>query len=383
MRELQPLEQSRLAALTRSGFRFGLFQPTGNALTKCIMDATEPLRDFLKRRRVHDFDLQPQGEEHKVRIPAHVLVEGKWQRTDATLYRPMTKDGDPRIWFSRLGRVAGANNVIAIIEREQQLFLVNLTRTDVLGALQVGPLAELVDDGLSGVARELLGKLAALAGRGSLRAKGFGDTTVGMTLEAALGVPANSSRAPDYKGIELKATRGAHKTRSNLFAQVPDWKLSGCRSSEEILELFGYFRGPEERLYCTVSSRGFNSQGLKLEVMEKQEWLQETSTIRSNVAVWPIAQLRASLLKKHNETFWVRFHSEYQEGVEYFTLIGADYTRDPNDAQLGPLLASGIITVDHLIKRKASGGVLEKGPLFKMKKKDFGTLFPPPKKFTF
>ncbi|MGB7212781.1 MAG: MvaI/BcnI family restriction endonuclease [Gemmatimonadales bacterium] len=382
MRDLQDIERGRLAELTSAGFRFSLLQPTGNALEKSIIDAIQPFREFLAARGVHDFSVQQQGAKHKVVMPASVLVGEKWEPANATLYRPTTKQGDPRIWFSRLPRYVGANNILAVIERDARLFVVNLSRTDVAAALKSGPLSAMVDDGLSVLARELLDRLRTLAGMGPLRALGAGDTAVGMTLEAALGLPPNSRPTPDFKGIELKAARGAHKTRSNLFAQVADWDLSGCRSSAEILDLFGYFRGDVEKLYCTVSARRFNAQGLRLEVLDGEDRLQETSQVRSNVAVWRLAKLRARLLEKHPETFWVSVKAEHQDGVEFYTLLQAGYTRDPNPSQLGPLIASGVITMDHLIKRKTSGGVVEKGPLFKMNKKDFGSLFPPIKEFT-
>jgi hypothetical protein len=203
-----------------------------------------------------------------------------------------------------------------------------------------------------------------------------------MTIEHALGVVPNSSREPDYKGIELKAGRKVGKTRSNLFAQVADWDLSGCSSSDEILSLFGYFRDGVERLYCTVSARSFNAQGLKFELNHKKDRLLETSLIRSNVATWRLSKLRERLLEKHPETFWIDVESVMSEGVEAFRLKSVSYTRDPNAEQLGALLDSGVITMDHLIKRHPSGSVREKGPIFKIKKKHLGMLFPPPKTFS-
>jgi hypothetical protein len=47
--------------------------------------------------------------------------------------------------------------------------------------------------------------------------------------------------------------------------------------------------------------------------------------------------------------------------------------------QLMPLLRDGVITMDHLVKRRATyGRVSEKGLLFKMNKKDLSLLFPEP-----
>jgi hypothetical protein len=80
------------------------------------------------------------------------------------------------------------------------------------------------------------------------------DTAVGRTLEAALGIQINSSKKPDYKGIELKSFRNKRDNRKNLFAQVPDWELSKFKSSAEILDAFGYQRQQDFKLYCTVST---------------------------------------------------------------------------------------------------------------------------------
>ncbi len=49
----------------------------------------------------------------------------------------------------------------------------------------------------------------------------------------------------------------------------------------------------------------------------------------------------------------------------------------PIVSQFDILLEQGIITLDHLIKRTASGKVVEKGPLFKIKPTGLGLLFPP------
>ena len=63
------------------------------------------------------------------------------------------------------------------------------------------------------------------------------DTSVGRTLETALGIDINSSKLPDYKGIELKSFRANKGNRKNLFAQVPNWKISKFKRSAEIWEV--------------------------------------------------------------------------------------------------------------------------------------------------
>ncbi|WP_249268237.1 MvaI/BcnI family restriction endonuclease, partial [Vibrio harveyi] len=96
------------------------------------------------------------------------------------------------------------------------------------------------------------------------------------------------------------------------------------------------------------------------------------------VAVWPGNLLRNRLKEKHAETFWVEATSEVVDGVEYFQLKRVTHTRSPVASQLMPLIQDGVITMDHLIKRNTKGKSGEKGPLFKIKKRDLQLLFPEP-----
>ena len=388
MRPLTSTELNRLDLLTSRGLRVGLLQPTGTALEKSIIDAVEPFRDLLAATGVHDFASQRQGQGYKVQYPARLLEGNDWVECTASLYRPETKQGDPRIWFAGFKRLVGANNILAVVPALGRLNLINLTRDPIESRLDTEELEELLGAGpdIDGVAQELLRKLKAIALRGPVPAIGHGATTIGMTLEHLLGLPPNSSRKPDYKGIELKVSRkkkaGSQQNRVNLFAQVADWSLSGCRSSAAILDLFGYRVGDVFKLSCTVAASGFNSQGLRLRVDDKLGLLTETSTARDNVAVWRLAKLRQRLSEKHPATFWVAGQSTVVGGREHFVFTRVEYTRNPMTENLGALLGSDVVTLDHLIRRYADGSVTEKGPLFKIRPKDLGLLFPSPQSFS-
>ncbi|MDD3544990.1 MAG: MvaI/BcnI family restriction endonuclease, partial [Kiritimatiellae bacterium] len=58
-----------------------------------------------------------------------------------------------------------------------------------------------------------------------------------------------------------------------------------------------------------------------------------------------------------------------------FYLKSVTHTRNPNVPQFSRLLSDGSITLDHLIKRRPSGGVTEKGPQFKLAPNKFSELF--------
>lgn len=396
LRQLNEFERQNLERLTASSIDATLIQPTATGLKKSILDATIPVRNFLREKALHDYELQGQGaKENGIQLDAVLIETQHLTGSTVSLYRPKTKQGDPRIWFSGLPAFAEPDDMLAIVERDHSLAVINLTRTDVSRALDeriAGPLLELVDDlsrDAMSVAEELLEKLRAIAARGLVPSvmPERADTAVGRTLEHALGIDINSRREPDYKGIELKsyrrASRASRENRKTLFARVANWELSKFKSSREILDAFGYERGSDFKLYCTVSTQVSNSQGLHFEIDDKAGLLNERSS-RVEIgafATWALKDLRASLAEKHNETFWVGARVHERDGHDHFEFREVLHTRKPILSQFDLLLEQGEITMDHLIKRTPKGRVSEKGPLFKINAGSLGLLFPPSKSY--
>jgi hypothetical protein len=387
LRLLSQLEISRLTILSQSGIEIGLLEPTKVALGKGIIDAVAEFRRFLKRSGIHDFDGQAQGQEAKRKVPALLLTaNNEFVRADASLYKPVTKSGDPRVWFSKLNSHVRPHDILAVAHARDMFFVFNLSGSDLLGlAAQVGPfrdfLAPFLRDKIS-VVDELRSALAAISAKGFIQAIGSADTTVGMLLEAELGISANSRKSPDYKGIEIKAARGGKKNRHNLFAQVPDWNLSALKSSSEVLEHFGYLREGRRQLYCTVAFDRPNSQSLYLDISSDRHSVLERSTRveASEVVSWSVAALEGALLAKHAETFWVTAQSRKSGENEEFWFTGIEHTADPIVEQFVPLIRSRDITLDHLVRDKG-GRAAERGPLFKLRHGSLPLLFPPSKKY--
>ncbi len=396
LRQLTQIEKQHLERLTACSIDVTLIQPTSTGLRKSILDATIPVRNFLREKGLHDYDLQGQGaSEHGEQLRA-VLIEASGAKpSSASLYRPKTKQGDPRIWFSGLAAFAEPDDMLAVVTHDAGLALINLTRTNLTRVVDErvpGPLLDLLDQlsrDATWVADELLLKLRAIAANGWVRSVMIerADTSIGRTLEHALGIAINSRREPDYKGIELKsyrrAARASRENRKTLFARVANWELSKFKSSREILDSFGYHRGQDFKLYCTVNTRAPNSQGLYFEIEDKAGLLNERSTQKDvgAFATWLLADLRSSLAEKHNETFWVGARVHERDGNDYFEFRDVTHTRKPILSQFDLLLEQGEITMDHLIKRTTAGRVSEKGPLFKVNAASLGLLFPPSKSY--
>jgi hypothetical protein len=385
MRQLSKIELGRLKQLTEKSVDLCLIEPTSTGLKKSILDATGSVRKYLKAKEVHDFELQLQGTESKIQLESFLLTEREAIHSRASLYRPVTKKGDPRVWFRGLGNYSDANDILGIIAFDRKLYVINLTKLDIaalIGSHYDNPLRELVSEINSesnAVSIELLKLLVKIARNGPVPALLRADTAIGRTLEALLGININSSRKPDYKGIELKSYRDGRNNRKNLFAQVPDWEASKFKSSAEILAEFGYRRGLDQKLYCTVSAVARNSQGLKLKVGADVRQLLENSDNPSvgDFVIWQLDTLHKRLLEKHNETFWIAANSIEVDGSEHFVYHKVEHTRKPLLTQFDILLEQGIITLDHLIKRTPNGKVVEKGPLFKIKPNGLNMLFPP------
>ncbi len=385
-RPLKVYESNNLSALNASGCSSVLLFVTATALDKGILDATEPMRRLLKAAGVHDYQAQGQGPANKVIKEAVVLGDSSNTNTNVSLYRPVTKKGDPRLWFSDFKRFASADEVCAVFVQSGTLHILNLTRSKAAEALARGiktPASRFLRDAGASAnanANNLLQLLTAIAAAGPLKAVCAGDTAVGRSIEAALGIRINSSRNPDFRGIELKSGRStivSKETRATLFACVPDWSLSALKSSRAILERFGYEREGDFQLYCSVTTQRTNSQGLRLRVEDAAAWLREFYAREpvEEVCIWKLDELHSRLAEKHRETFWVKAKSIQRRGNEWFELQSVTHTTRPSEEQFDRLLVDGTVTLDHLIKRTPSAGAHERGPLFKVERQRLPELF--------
>lgn len=355
--------------------------PTPTGYEKSIMDATKPLRELLKFANVHDYETQGQGQENKVIIESHFITRDDVINTSASLYRPNTKDGDPRIWFSDLKIYCKPCNLLAIFVYDKSLYVINLSNKEIQDSLKNrGHVFSFLQISLTeyvSVADELLEKLHELHKRGFIPSITKGDPGVGDTLENALGIQRNNKKTPDYKGIELKASRitknGEKKTvtRSTLFTKVPDTGLT----YSEILDKYGKVqipRGktePRKQIYETLSTQKYNAYGLKLSVdydNDKLNLIDDVEPKPNLVSSWNLDILRKTLLVKHHETFWVKAASEMRNGIEYFRYDKVIHTKNPNALLLAPLIENGEITADLAAHIKPDGTYRHHGLLFKI-----------------
>lgn len=386
MKALTNLEIENTKLLTNMGAKFSLLESTPTILKKGYFDAIKPFREFLINGGIHDYESQGRGQEHKVLKTSRLIADNAFIESRTSFYRPNAKpnkaNGDPRIWFSQLPKIMNPYEKIAIIEHDCVLYVVNISRVDLnsfLERTEGSPLKDLITeitDINAVVVKELLGKLRELA-KDWIPSEVQADTGIGRTLESCLGIKMNGSKAPDYKGIELKSNRDNKGNRKTLFTQVPNWSISKFKSSREIFDKFSYISQVDGKrgLRCTMSALKPNSQGLYLKVEAEKGYLHEMSDKYGKVCIWELDDLHARLLEKHKQTFWISAENRVENGIEYFKYKEVEFTRNPNIAQFDTLLEQGMITVDHLMSLR-DNGQLKESPSFKIKPNSLDLLIP-------
>lgn len=122
---------SSLDLLNRIGINYAILIPTSTGISKSIMDATLKVREFLKNERIHNYDDQGLGQEHKVKITATLIgTDEKLNEvnTEVSLYRSNGR-GDYRIWFTGLNGYAEESNILVLINHNG-LKVLNISKFD-------------------------------------------------------------------------------------------------------------------------------------------------------------------------------------------------------------------------------------------------------------
>lgn len=383
MRSFTSHEEKNMKYLVSKGIEYTLVQITETGYKKSILDATDPMRAYFLAHHVHDYSSQIQGPENKVCVETYIVSDSTQRHTQTSFYRPVTKKGDPRLWIYGIKEFCSPDDILAILYFQRTLYAFNFTKLDIYDLCEAhagNPVQELLREiqGQSNIiSKELLGLLKGLSATW-LVSEVNADTGIGRTIETLLGIPMNSSKLPDYKGIELKSFRDKRPNiRNTLFCKAPDWDISNLKSSKEIVQKYGYISKGIQSYRNTLKVDKPNSQGLSLSLRQIMELLTiEDRQLHDkifDVAVWRLQNLHTALLTKHKETFWIATESRIEDGKEWFRLSKIEHTKNPLVSQFDLLLEQGYISVDLLLGRpKGRGDTFS----FKITKKAKPMLFP-------
>jgi hypothetical protein len=393
------LIESVIEFLANEGVEAGYLVPTSTGLDKSILDAHSGLRDYLRLTNFHDYQKQTQGTVGKHVARGYFVTTTGLESTRVSLYRPDTKAGDPRIWIYGLKDRVQAGNLLAIFVHGGELYIVNASDRAMVSDQGLMPpslvgLIQSIAAETNLIAAELLDRMKEVASKGWIQSLRAGPTGVGYTLETLLGIAANSNRDPDYKGIEIKATRsnkGKSGSRTTLFSKTPDWGRSALSNGLGLLDAHGYRDATGRlQLYCSLNNVP-NKLGHFLAVQADDLILhamhQKPGTERNadQVLLWDMDLLRTTLAEKHKETFWVKANVKRDDhGVETFLYTDVVHTRGPLLGNMVEMFKLGRIELDFVIHEVMHGDQRrsrDHGYLFKMWQKHLVNLFPPPKNY--
>jgi hypothetical protein len=204
-----------------------------------------------------------------------------------------------------------------------------------------------------------------------------GDTGVGFTFESSIGIEANSNKAPDYKGIEIKCSRSQQLKKQRrvstgkqtLFSLVPNWGNVGSRKG--LVEEYG--RPDEKRdrigLYCTIKVVK-NSYNLRLEISEEEQriYVCENDT---RVVFYELKDLRTALETKHKESLFVTAHSRRNAaGKEEFLYDSAVYCNRVSFDEFLNLIKENVAGLDFAIHLK-DGKARDHGFLWRLESRKY------------
>lgn len=240
------------------------------------------------------------------------------------------------------------------------------------------PFSAFEDDGENDAAiEELVEKIKTIRSQGFVQTLRAGDTGIGFTLETLLGIAANSSKDPDYNGIEIKCSRSAQPKekrksatgKQTLFTLVPQWGNAGSRKG--LVEKHGYEDHERERkaLYCTIKVVP-NNLGWSLEIADEEQRIYVCKD-GERIVYYALTDLQDALESKHRETIFVTAHArKNNDGTEEFHYDSVLHCQEVSFEEFLMLIRENLIGLDFAIHLK-DGKARDHGFLWRIENKKY------------
>lgn len=216
----------------------------------------------------------------------------------------------------------------------------------------------------------LFSKLRELHAKGPVPVDGTSSGRYGLAVEKALGIPQNSSKAPDFMGIELK-TKGGDSLQT-LFSRTPSRYVQDSDKTE-MFDRNSYFDSKRNRqaLYTSFSSSP-DSLGFYLKAGS-----QTVTAFRDRVAVveYEAERLEEALLSKHTQTVFLAVTPGRTNGNEICTIDEVLFCKWPSIIRFLRLIRAGNVFLDFTMSRRNDGLVKDHGFLWRIRSKSLPDLY--------
>ena len=208
----------------------------------------------------------------------------------------------------------------------------------------------------------LLQRLRVLHYAGPIPVNAKGAGRYGLAVEEALGIPPNSSKAPDFMGIELKTKRD--RSLQTLFSRTPTrYVKDGGKAA--FFEEHHYFDVKRNRkaLY-TSFTRSPDSLGFSLRSERSQVKVRRAGV---TLLSYDAEVLEAALLSKHMQTAFIAISASKKRGRESCTIDRAVYCKWPSIIRFMRLISDGKVFLDLTMSETADGRIKDHGFLWRVK----------------
>jgi len=215
----------------------------------------------------------------------------------------------------------------------------------------------------------LFRKLRELKRRGFLPVAARGSGRYGLTIEKNLGIPPNSSKSPDFMGIEIKTKCG--QSLQTLFSKIPS-RYTGVADKADLVSRHGYDDPARGRraLYTSFSSAP-DSLGFRMKVRGDQLVVLHGGT---ELLEYDAEVLEEALLSKHSQTFFVALAGRKREGKEECRVESAVYCKWPSIIRFLRLADAGGIFLDFTLSQ-VGGRVKDHGFLWRIRSETLPKLY--------
>jgi hypothetical protein len=355
---------------------FVLIRMTPTMLKKSIIDASYPLRILLKENLDIDYSTMAQGAKNGLKGEVKLLINGKLETRTISYYRPETKKGDPRFWISKLHKDIESFDMLLFTVWDNTLYALPLIGNLELFTTAIKEIFYIDNNTLPKEVLELQKKIKNIYQKGWIKTLKTGDTGVGYTFETLIDIKANSSKEPDYKGIEIKCSRQNISTLQTLFSKTPDYADLPNKRKDLVVN-YGYWDDTKKRfaLYITINAREENSKGWKLEF----DYIEEKIYVSKNgkkIVFYDYKVLQDALAQKHKQTVFIKALSKNRNSNEEFLYESAFYCEESSFVNFISLMEEGSISLDFAIHYDPkTNKTRDHGFLWRIKKEFIPLLF--------
>jgi len=208
---------------------------------------------------------------------------------------------------------------------------------------------------------ELIEKLRDLNSRGWINSEGTGSGRYGLALERELSIPRNSSKNPDFKGIEIK-TKASSKLQT-LFSRTPS-RHTGCSNNLDLLQSWGYNnkKTGRQQLYTSINCNG-DSLGFSIKHSGKHIQVLHEDT---ELLQYDIIKLEHALLSKHRESAFIDVETRKLGNQDQCRFNNLLYCKHSSIDKFLSLLNEGRIYLDFTLSIK-DGRSRDHGFLWRIK----------------